>query len=388
MRRGLLRVLRWCAEADPRRPRGQGDQPLAADDLLDLLEPRLVVRQHLVIRNRVFLESADHVAVVGRSEPILPGHARRHRLHLALDLRERRPGLRRELRRRDIHSHLLQSERVQLGNESEIVPGARQHFAPHERGVGGELLLQLGDGLLVPGDLVLLEELLDSVDGEPCRLQIVLQLELAGRLQAGLGQAFPRLALGELHDRGRAGLEARVLAHARQRGRTARRLDLGIEKAAHAEEHQPGEVVVRDLETLAQLGTADALPGSIRQDGEVLRDERFLLGPAQLLDPGQRLAGSLAQPLLMAGGQVGDAIVQARLAEPRRLLRREARLDGEQDLRVLVAAGDPRSVGPGRARLGGRGCARRAAALRAAFLRIVRSSSGHSGPAEGPGALL
>src|SRR5207245_8346107 len=120
-----------------------------------------------------------------------------------------------------------------------------------------------------------------------------------------------------------------------------------------------------------QLGAADVLARGVRQDGEVLRDERVLLDAAQLLDPGQRLAGRLAQPLLVAGGQVGDAIVQARLADAGGLLRREARLDGEEDLRILVAASDPGSVGGRRAWRRGGACLRRSRGRRGRRLRVV-----------------
>ena len=67
----------------------QGQDLLVADDLLDFLEPLLVMGQDRITDELLFLERLDHVAVVGRWQTLLPGDLGGDVLHLALDLGER-----------------------------------------------------------------------------------------------------------------------------------------------------------------------------------------------------------------------------------------------------------------------------------------------------------
>ena len=60
-----------------------------ADDLLELADAALVVREDRLARELLLLQLADHVAVVGRCPSLLLRDQRRQRLHLVLDLLER-----------------------------------------------------------------------------------------------------------------------------------------------------------------------------------------------------------------------------------------------------------------------------------------------------------
>ena len=202
------------------------------------------------------------------------------------------------------------------------------------------------------GDPVLLEQLLDPVDEELRRREVVLHLQPAGGEQA-FGKAFAGFGLCELNERGGARLPAGVLAHPHQRRRPPRRSDLIVEQAAHAAEDEPGQGVVGHDQPLVQLRAFDVPLRRIDQDRQVLRHQRIRFARLAPLQLGQRVLRRLPQPLAVAGREVRDLVVDAGDAEPRRQLGDEAGLYVEQQLRVLVAALDPGSCG--RRRRGGRG---------------------------------
>ena len=129
-RRG--RAFGFGGDPDAGRPGRQAQDLLVPDDLLDLLEPGLVMGEDRIADELFFLECLDDVAVVGGWQPFLPGNLGRDGLHLALDLGEGQVGLGGKLGRRNVDADLLESERVQLGRQAEILAGPGQDLGLDE----------------------------------------------------------------------------------------------------------------------------------------------------------------------------------------------------------------------------------------------------------------
>src|SRR5207244_701326 len=109
-------------------------------------------------------------------------------------------------------------ELVELAGEAEILACLGQHFRTDEAEVALELFVQGRYRLVGIGNLVFAEELVDSIDQELRSVQIVLDLDAAGRQEALL-QSLPRLRLQELGDGPVPALHPRVLAHPGERKR-------------------------------------------------------------------------------------------------------------------------------------------------------------------------
>ena len=127
MRRGLLRGLGRCSDADSRRAVGQRDDLLLGDDFLNLFQAVLVERQNRVADKLLLLQFTDDVAIVARRQFVFLGNFCRNRLHLALDFGERLVRHLSELRGRNVDAVVLHIERVVLGRQTEIVTRLGQH---------------------------------------------------------------------------------------------------------------------------------------------------------------------------------------------------------------------------------------------------------------------
>ena len=164
MRRRSLRRLGVGGDADAGLAARQRHELLAPDDRFDLREPLAVVRQDRVADQLLLLQLADDVAIVSRRHALRLGDHRRQALHLPLDLVE---GLARHLRERlrpQRHADLLERERVELRRQAEVRARLRQDFGAYEVLISSELLLQGLEWFAPSFDLVLLEQLLQSVD--------------------------------------------------------------------------------------------------------------------------------------------------------------------------------------------------------------------------------
>lgn len=341
MRRRLDGRLGFGGEADACRPVGERHEVLAADDVLDLLQPFQEEGQDGFAGQLALLELADHASVVRRGKSLLSRDERRERRHLRLDVVERRVGSRGELRRRDVHAALLQGEGVLLRRQTEVRPGPRQDLGTDETLVVGELLPERPVGGLVARDLVLVEELGDAVDQEGLIRQVLLHLDPGREDQAGHVQPLARPLLSQLRDGRVAGIEARIPLQAHEGLGPARRGDLIVEEAPKAAKDEARDVVVGHFVLFLEEGPADRVLLGLDQDLEVLPHERIgLLGEARL-EHADRLLRSPANPLGEARLQVHDPVVQPVDANAAIGLRSELRLGLQDDPRVLVAARDP-----------------------------------------------
>ena len=69
----------------------------------------------------------------------------------------------RQLGGRVIDTEVFELNGVQVGRQAEIGPGFRQHFLADEAVVGSELVLELGESVLIAVHLVLFEQQTDAV---------------------------------------------------------------------------------------------------------------------------------------------------------------------------------------------------------------------------------
>jgi len=176
----LLRILRRSAQADPGGPRRHGDQALLADDPLDLRKAPVVEVEHLVVGDLALLQLLDHLAVIRDGSPRSRATRAATFCISPWNLDETSVRAFRQLFSADVHADLAQLELVQLARQAEVLAGLGEHFGPHEPHVILELAAQRGDRLLRSRDLVLGEQLVDTVDQELRGLQIVLHLDAAG----------------------------------------------------------------------------------------------------------------------------------------------------------------------------------------------------------------
>ena len=165
---------------------GKRQDLLVPDDLLDLLEPGLIMGEDRVADELVFLECPDDVAIVGRRQPLVSGNLRGDGLHLALDLGEGQVSLGGELGRRNVDANLLEAKRIELRRQTKVLAGPGQDLGLDELIPGGELILELAIGRLVALDLELLEQLADAGDEKGGLGQVFLDLRLDGGNSLGL----------------------------------------------------------------------------------------------------------------------------------------------------------------------------------------------------------
>src|SRR5262249_56658785 len=93
----------------------------------------------------------------------------------------------RQLVGRDVDAELLEAEGVLLGRQAKISTRLGQNLLLYPRVVLSELLLQFSESFLVAIDLVLLEQLADSVDEKVGARQVGLHLDLRRPELSGLG---------------------------------------------------------------------------------------------------------------------------------------------------------------------------------------------------------
>jgi hypothetical protein len=166
--------------------------------------------------------------------------------------------------------------------------------------------------------------------------EVLLELVLEGRLEAGCGQALAGTVLGERDDRRGARLEPRVLAEAHERLGPPFGSDLVVEQGADAREERLGQVEIRDVVFLAQAGPRDVALSGVDHELEVQPHVRVLLGVEQLLQGGHGVLGRLDGPVGELRLQVQDLLVESGHAQAPRGLGGEASEDPEQDLGALV----------------------------------------------------
>ena len=225
---------------------------------------------------------------------------------------------------------------------------ALENLGLHELVVGGELLLELGVGLGVALDLVLLEQLADAGDVGGAVRQLLLDFFL-DRPEQPRRHALADPRLGQLRERLVAFLHPGVAAQAHQRRFPPLRRHLIVEQHAHALEHRARRAEERHHQLVVELRPLHVLLGGVDQDLEVLLDQRVLLAGEALLQGRDRLSPGSQRAILVARGEIADRLVVAGDPEPGGALRPEAGHDVEEHLGVRVAALDPLG------RCGGRG---------------------------------
>jgi hypothetical protein len=160
----------------------------------------------------------------------------------------------------------LQAVGVELRRQAEVVAGAGEHFPAQEIVVGGELLLELRVGLLVPRDAVFLEQLLDAGDHRLVVGEVALDPVLERAAQLGVLQLLARVVLGQPGQRRGAGRHAGVLAQAHQGRRAPRRLHLIVEQGAEAPEDRLGDVGVGEVVLASELASLLVVFDGLDQD--------------------------------------------------------------------------------------------------------------------------
>ena len=120
---------------------GQGEQVLAAHDVLDLAEALMIEVHDLTAGELVFLEGANDVAVIGGGEVAIPCYESGDHRHLRLNLVEGSVRAGGEFAGSHIHAERLQTERILLGRETEIGAGTRQNLGAEKVIIHGHLLL-------------------------------------------------------------------------------------------------------------------------------------------------------------------------------------------------------------------------------------------------------
>jgi len=109
----------------------------------------LIMRQHLIAWNLLFLQSGDHSAIVLRRQMAVFRDLRRDGLHLALQLRESPVGQARQFIGRIVDAVVFERDGVELGWKAEIVARFRQHVGANKVVIGRQLFLEFCERALV-----------------------------------------------------------------------------------------------------------------------------------------------------------------------------------------------------------------------------------------------
>ena len=283
VRRRLLHALGFAGQSDLHRALRQRRDVVGGDQSLQVADARLVVRKDRAALELMLFELADHVAVVGGVETFRPGHERRQRLHLVLDLAERDAAAALELVDRHVDADRAEPERVQLRGLAEIAARAREHLGADEYRILVELLLQRVDGLLPSVELEGREQLLDAAERRLLVREVALHLGLDRSDQLRIRQPLPDPVLRELRNRLVALLEPGVAVEPPERRPAPLRRHLRVQQRAQPLEHRARHIDVRQLELLPQPLALDLLPRAGDQDVEILQHRGVLLGRPALL---------------------------------------------------------------------------------------------------------
>ncbi len=295
----------------------------------------------------LLLERAEDVAVVGGGKLALAGDQRRDHLHLVLHLVEAGLGARHQLLERHVDAALAEAEAVDLLGQPEVLPRPRLHLGAQQRLVGGDLLAEAGVRLLPAGQAGLLEQLGDPRQEAGGVAELALEVALEGGEEGGLVEAVAQHGGGLVGERRRPRRQAGVLAQPHQRRRVPLLGHAVVEQGADAVEDRLRQVEDRQEDAALQLDVLGHLLRLGEHDVEVLQHRRVALGGAPALQLGGGLGDGAQELRVTVERQREDLLVEPLDAEGARLLRREARLGGEQDLGVRVAALDPSRLGGG-----------------------------------------
>ena len=134
---------------------------------------------------------------------------------------------------------------------------------------------------------------------------------LAGNSSPAVVHARSRLGLGELGVGAGGVADADVLLQAHQRRLAPGRRDLVVEQAAQPAEDAAGDVEVGDEVLLLDGEAVERVLGVLDHDREVLLDLRIGLGGVLRAQRGERGLDDGPRPILVAGREVGDALVVA-----------------------------------------------------------------------------
>ena len=348
VRRRLLRRLRNRRQANNRRLAGQCHQFVRHNNVFDRLQPCLVERQSRVARNLLLLQLADHVAVVRRLPSVFLRHLRGQRRHLRLDCRELLVRHRRQLRRRNIDSVVLQRQGILFRRQFDVGPRLGQHRRTNPGVVVRQLLAQLGEGFLPSGQIVGPEQLLQGVHVVLVPPQLRLYLAHRRIHHARLGHLLHHPLLQQVGERLRSRFHSRVLAQPDHRRRPPlrrhpviqQRLQPGVHRCACIDERN----LVRKLVVLLAKLQVKCLLQNLEVFAHIL--VFFLL--LGLTQRGQSTLELFALCNLRGPRRVGNLGIVLRQPLPRPALRRILQLHIQQHLRVLVAARHPRRFRRGR----------------------------------------
>ena len=314
---------------------------MLGDQLVEHRAAFLVVREDRVTDELGLLQVGEHVAVVARRQVVLVGDQSRERLHLVLNLAVRDLGAADQLADRHVDADALEVEGVELFRQAKVLACTRHQLLAQERLVGGELGLQGFVGWFTARQLELLEQCPDPLDVARSIAHVFLELVEKGPEQTLFVEARAHRRLDLVGNRGVARFQAGV-AFQPGHGRvpTLGRHAL-VQQAAKTLEDGVRQIGVGQQEAIVDLDTFDVLVGGVDQNLEILADRGMLLRRQPLLELDECLLDGARRLFAEVERSLEDLGIETVDAELTGLLRAEPCQQIEQDLRVLVAAGDP-----------------------------------------------
>ena len=356
VRRRLRGRFGFGRQAHHHRPLGQRDHAFLRDRRFQRRVDVLVARFELLVRDRVLLQLADHVAIIGRVQALGLRHHRRQRLHGRARLHVFELGAFDQRARVDVDADALEAIGVELRRQAEIVAGARKHLGVHPRHVIVELLFHGIQGRLAALDAVFGEQFANALDVGRHVRQRLRDAAFHRAEQARRRQFLLVTRLGLFEDRGAARVNAGVALQQFQRlaapGLGNLLVEQGLDIAEDELRHvEPGQVVL-----LAQAGADDIVLDRGNEDLQVLPDIAVLFRGQLLPQLRQQFFRGGDRARIDVGADVdGEAVVLAE-AGPRGAFGFEDGLRLQHFKGVGIAGGHPGFFG-GRGRRGDGGCA-------------------------------